>query len=221
MKSGKKSSSSNQHPPFAASSAHLHILTGIPDPPSFSLAPFYRSNADCSDALVKIKLAFPAGVPASKSTANQASITMQETFTDDFGGDYDPMAVDGRVHGSPPPPCHVCPPPPPCSSSPATCSFSRHPRWPRNDAAAAASSLRNSVEGCRTTSSCVPRGLIAIVRPRTQQRGTTLLYALRHRCTPSRWLMHTHQLMIHAHTHTTIPARTSRPGSTTTPCRPT
>lgn len=53
---------------------------------------------DCSDALVKIRLAFRPGavdMPASKSTANQASITMQETFTDDFEGDYDPMAVDG------------------------------------------------------------------------------------------------------------------------------
>lgn len=53
---------------------------------------------DCSDALVKIKLAFRPGtvdMPASKSTASAASITMQETFADDFEGDFDPMSVDG------------------------------------------------------------------------------------------------------------------------------
>jgi hypothetical protein len=52
---------------------------------------------DCSDALIKIKLAFRSGtvdMPASKSMASEASITMQETFTDDFEGDFDPLSID-------------------------------------------------------------------------------------------------------------------------------
>jgi hypothetical protein len=47
--------------------------------------------------LVKTKSAFRSGTVdmlASKSMANEASITMQETFTDDFEGDFDPLSID-------------------------------------------------------------------------------------------------------------------------------
>ena len=53
---------------------------------------------DCSHALVQIKLAFRPGnvdLPASKSSANMAAITMTETFADFDMEMEDPLA--GRL----------------------------------------------------------------------------------------------------------------------------